>query len=137
MDLNSCTPVELEALRGIGPFYAEQLIDYRDRLGGFTSTAQFTEVPKVPDSVFSKLDGLLEVDLGQVRKIRINTVTAERLGAHPYLTRRQANTIVSYRDNHGPFRTSADLLATVVVTPKLERALAPYLNFTLDGPSAE
>ena len=44
VDLNQASVAELVTLKGIGPVYAERIVDYRAEHGRFDSVDQLTEV---------------------------------------------------------------------------------------------
>ncbi|UKN01019.1 helix-hairpin-helix domain-containing protein [Paracrocinitomix mangrovi] len=82
--INSCNSTDLEALKGIGPFYAERIIKYRDFLGGFVSKDQFNEVYGLSELAIESLSLTAEFDLNQIKKININEDKKEDIRKHPY-----------------------------------------------------
>ena len=92
LDLNHCDTTELQYIRGIGRYTAVQIVQYRERLGGFYSPQQLT------DEVFGKLslDTLLYhfmVDTAAIQRIPVNSCSIDRLQHHPYLRYSQAKAI--------------------------------------------
>ncbi|MBB1245717.1 ComEA family DNA-binding protein, partial [Streptomyces durbertensis] len=59
LGLNSATSEQLQALPGIGPVLAQNIIDYRTRNGGFTSLDQLREVNGIGDHRFATLQPLV------------------------------------------------------------------------------
>jgi competence protein ComEA len=112
LDINKATAEELQKLRGIGPSFAQRIIKYRDALGGFAKLAQLGEVYGLPDSVFMKISPYLTCNRAQIKKLNINSATAEELKSHPYLRWRHANAIIGYRERNGPF-TKVEMLRTL------------------------
>jgi competence protein ComEA len=55
INLNSATPVELEALPGIGPTLAEAIIAERERRGGFRSVNELRDVRGIGEKRFADL----------------------------------------------------------------------------------
>jgi competence ComEA-like helix-hairpin-helix protein len=129
IDINQATQEEWQKLRGIGPTYAGRIVKQRDALGGFSSVEQVAETWGIPDSVFQSIRLQLRPS-PILRPIAINTATAETLMAHPYIKqRRVAEAIVSYRNNHGPFRSADDLRKLQVLKPETVEKILPYVAF--------
>ncbi|WP_323369051.1 ComEA family DNA-binding protein [Streptomyces alkaliterrae] len=59
LGLNSATSEQLQALPGIGPVLAQNILDYRTRNGGFTSLDQLREVNGIGDHRFATLQPLV------------------------------------------------------------------------------
>ena len=59
MSLNSATAEQLDALPGIGPSLAQQIIAYRAAQGPFTSIDQLTEVPGIGPAKMEQLRPLV------------------------------------------------------------------------------
>ena len=55
IDINTATAEEWQQLRGIGPGYSKRIVNFRNKLGGFTSIGQVGETYGLPDSVFQKI----------------------------------------------------------------------------------
>ncbi|RYC69415.1 helix-hairpin-helix domain-containing protein [Spirosoma sordidisoli] len=127
-DINTADTSQLVALKGIGPTLAARIVKYRDALGGFISQNQFEDV--------YGLDSLALVELrrlGQIRsaprRIPVNTATAEQLDRLPFLSRRQAQVIVSYREQHGAYTSAESLRPIRILDAKTIEKLTPYLDF--------
>jgi DNA uptake protein ComE-like DNA-binding protein len=63
----------------------------------------------LPDSVFTLISPKLAINTTLLSKISLNSATAPQLEAHPYISRRQAEIIVSYRNQHGLYKSVEDL----------------------------
>jgi competence protein ComEA len=127
-DINTADTTQLIALKGIGSKMASRIISQRDGLGGFLSAEQYKDIYGM-DSI-----NLAELTLyGQikspVRKTPINTASAADLDRFPFLSRRQAEVIVNYRNQHGAFTSTESLKAVKVLDAKTIDKLTPYLSF--------
>lgn len=131
VDVNEASEADLEAVRGIGPFYAKQILDYRDRLGGFVDVAQVAETPKLREGAYEQWAGKLRVSRGAkpTTPLRVNDLDARALARHPYLPYSKAATLVAYRGHHGPFRSVSDVYAVVALDSGTVERLGPYLDF--------
>lgn len=109
LDINRSTAEDWQQLPGIGTARAQKIVYFREKLGGFASVAQVSESRGLPDSVFQEIKTMLEMGTPVFRKINLNTATADELAAHPYFDKRQATLILSYRAQHGQFRSVNDL----------------------------
>lgn len=61
LNLNTATLDQLDALPGIGPSYAQRILDYRLENGPFKSVDELGEVPGIGDATLSKLRDLVTV----------------------------------------------------------------------------
>lgn len=59
VSLNSATVEQLDALPGIGPALAQQIVVYREANGPFTSVDQLNDVPGIGPSKFAQLRPLV------------------------------------------------------------------------------
>jgi DNA uptake protein ComE-like DNA-binding protein len=112
VDINRAGVEAWKNLPGIGETRARQLVNYREKLGGFLSPEQLREVRILPDSVLQSIQPQLVISTPEVRKINLNTASVADLDAHPYISKRQAELIVAYREHHGPF-SSADEIGQI------------------------
>jgi len=109
VDINQAGKDTWMSLPGIGEMRAQQLISYREKLGGFLSLDQIGEMKNFPDSVFQAIRPHLMIGSNGIRKINLNTVSVADLDAHPYISKRQAELIVAFREQHGAFASPEDL----------------------------
>jgi len=129
-DLNLTDTVALIKLKGVGPATAGRIVRYRERLGGFVRPEQLYEVYKLDSAVVEEVLKYASLaQPGAIRKIKVNTATADELSNHPYISPKLAGLIVAYRQQHGPY---TDLQSLARIRPldaaTLDR-LAPYLSF--------
>ncbi|MFN6013438.1 MAG: ComEA family DNA-binding protein, partial [Flavobacteriales bacterium] len=120
--------IELEKIPGVGPFYAKNILKYRERLGGFVKKEQLLEVWKMDVEKYNAIEMFVEVQGNQVRKITLNTATAEELKSHPYLNWNIANSIVKIRVKKGKFTTIDDIRESVLIDEELFEKIKPYLS---------
>jgi len=127
-DINTADTTQLIRLKGIGSKLAARIVKFRDGLGGFASTAQYSEVFGLDSLALSELNHFAQIRT-TVHKISINTASPEEIDRHPYLSKRQSEIIVRYREQHGAYKTAQDLLKIKILDEKLVNKIAPYLAF--------
>jgi len=109
VDINTATPDDWQRLPGVGAVRAYKIVRYREKLGGFVAVAQVAETAGLPDSIFQKMHPRLRLGAPVFRQINLNTATADELAAHPYFSRKKAQLILNYREQHGPFARPEDI----------------------------
>ncbi|MBI5915913.1 MAG: helix-hairpin-helix domain-containing protein [Bacteroidetes bacterium] len=109
VDINRATAEDWQQIRGIGPGWARRIVNFREKLGGFTSPQQVSETFGLPDSVFQEMLPQLQAGSPVFRPIKINSATLDELKKHPYLSSFQATVIFNYRVQHGNFTDFASV----------------------------
>lgn len=97
IDVNTADTSILKKIPGIGSVISRNIVNYRNRLGGFYNTAQLLEVQYV-DSTLLKW---FEVKSDIFRKIRINKAGIDELRSHPYMDFYKAKAIIDFRRKRG------------------------------------
>lgn len=131
VDINRATIDDWQRLKGIGPTFATRIVKFRDKLGGFAAVDQVAETWGMPDSVFQQIKPWLDPS-PLLRQISINDVDQAALEAHPYLNKRDAAAIISYRNQHGPFKQPSDLQQLKALTPETLHKILPYIRTDID-----
>ncbi|MFD1769046.1 helix-hairpin-helix domain-containing protein [Sphingobacterium suaedae] len=129
LEINKADSAELENLKGIGPILASRIVKFRSRLGGFHHVNQIQEVYGVSDELFAALKGNFVDTENEVKKMNINTLTEEELASHPYISKKIARILVRYREQHGGFRSIADLRLIYALDVEFLHKIEPYLQF--------
>lgn len=128
VELNSATKEELISLPGIGEYYADKIIKYRDELGGYISSQQLLEIWKFDQAKLEKISPYIEINTSRIEKLNINSMTIEQCAAHPYLNFKIANSIVKYRVAHGNYMKIDDIKNSVLVNEELFLRISPYIT---------
>ncbi len=129
INLNTADTATLNRLKGIGHKLSQRIVNYREKLGGFYSTAQLAEVYGLSPEVIADITPKLSTELQPYHMIAINTATAEELGQHPYIKYKLAAVIVNYRTQHGNFSSPEDLLKVKLIDELTLSKLKNYLKF--------
>lgn len=127
-DINTADTSQLIALKGIGATLAGRIVKYRDGLGGFITPEQFRDIYGLDSLALTELEKFGQIR-SAVRKISVNTASAEELDRHPFLSRRQAQIIVTYREQHGAYTSAESLKPIRILDAKTIEKIAPYLEF--------
>lgn len=127
VDLNRASKEDLDELPGIGEFYAKKIIDYRERLGGFSKVQQLLEIWKFDEEKLLKLKPFVILDESSIRKLNINEATIDELTDHPYISYQVANSIVKMR-MHEPYTKIEDIRRSKLIDDDLYFKIAPYIT---------
>lgn len=127
IDINTADTTEWKKLNGIGSKLSQRIVNFRTKLGGFVSAEQVSETFGLPDSTFQKIKPQLQFNSASIKTFNLNTATIDELKTHPYIKYSIANAIVQYRNEHGPYKTVADLQKLDAVDETLFKKIAPYL----------
>ncbi len=129
LDLNTADSLELIGLRGIGPYYAHKIIEYRRRLGGvFTSKQQLLEIDGFDADRLEGFSKGVEVR-AKTPWFTIWSATKDQLKNHPYIGPYTAKGIIRYKSVAD---TAFWTLAKLVENGVLSQDAAARLKY-LDG----
>ncbi len=114
IELNSVTFEELAKVENIGRKLARNIIDYREKIGGFTTIRQLLDVPAIDTDTYNLIKNKLYVEGERTKfeeeqessiasKVNINTATVKELMTVPSITQSLAQKIVEYREKNGDF----------------------------------
>ena len=125
VDIGVADTTELKKIPGIGSGIAKAIVGYRERLGGFCSLEQLSEV----DYVTPEMMKWFVLNESPIRKININKAGLDKLRAHPYLNFYQAKVIVEHRKKRGQIKSLSQLSLYEEFTEKDLERIAVYFSF--------
>ncbi len=128
VNVNTADQEELESIPGVGSFYAKNIIKYRDRIGGFVKKEQLLEVWKMDLEKYNAIEEFMVLDVNEIRKIHINTATAEELKQHPYFNWNIANSVVKMRIQKTGFKRIEEIKESVLIDEEFFEKIKPYLS---------
>ncbi|TDH04469.1 hypothetical protein EPR50_G00152970 [Perca flavescens] len=156
LNINTATEEELMTLPGVNRAVAQNIVEYRDCIGGFKKVEDLAlvsgigatklEVIKLEICVSSRTSSSQhspsslrkDLDHQSCTGMNINTATPAQLMSIRGITEKIAKNIVAYRAEHGPFRTIEDLVRVNHINSSLldkirfqvfvERSRAPSTN---------
>ncbi len=129
IELNSADSSALVGVRGIGAVISRNIIQYRERLGGFASLSQLREVYGITDENFTSIAKQFFIDNAVIQKIDINFADPDRLRSHPYVGESITRRIMAGREKRGDWSSLRELTDNDILLPGEAERLAPYLIF--------
>lgn len=130
IELNRADSATLRSIYGIGPKSVVEIMDYRQKLGGFVRVEQLAEVKSVTESNFEKILKQIYCDSCNISKIDINFARSQRLAAHPYIGDRALRKLLKTRQLKGGWSTIEEMIDDKIFTRDEAERLRPYLRFT-------
>jgi len=128
ININLADSTEFRELKGIGDVFSSRIVRYRNWLGGFYTEKQLLEVYGIDSVLFESIAPYLSISINSVRKININSCNKKNLSTHPYISYKIAESIIKYREHHGPYKSINDLKLIPLIDEKLFRKIAYYLE---------
>ena len=126
IDINQADSVLLCRVPGIGPYFSRKVLQYRRRLGGYTSTDQLLEIEDFPADALAWVE---VTDTSVLEKLQINSLSTRKLMKHPYMGYYRASEIADYRRVHGPIRSMEVLKSLPHFSEADILRLSPYISF--------
>jgi len=112
LDINVATSADFCKLKGIGFVLSERIVAFRDKLGGFYSVEQISEVYGIDSLTFTRIKENMYVEEGiNVEKISLNLASFKTFAAHPYIGYDRAKKILNLRTKKGVFKDLSELIS--------------------------
>ena len=127
LDINLADSAAFDTLPGIGGWFARQMIEYRERLGGYSYPEQLMEIRNFDREKFDKLSDLIFISPQTAVPYPLWTLPEDELKRHPYIGS-SAHGIVLFRNSQPKEKWSIMELERNRVLPpenagRLERCL--------------
>lgn len=137
IELNSADSAALDALPGIGPYYARQILAYRDRLGFYADLTQLLDIRGMDTARLHRLADRLYIDPASIRPLDLYTMSLDSMAAHPYIGTYAAKGIDRLRRTVPKAEfTFQTILDSRILPPTQARRLALYFPPATDtGPT--
>lgn len=129
-EINSVTKEELLSIKGIGPFFAEKIIEKRQAIGGYVALDQLLSIYNFDEDKLLEVRPYLTVNKENIKKLNLNLITVNQLKKHPEINWDTAKSIIDLRTELGAFTSLDQLLLSVYIDSDKYRKIAPY--FTLE-----
>lgn len=129
-NLNLADTAVLKSIYGIGEKRSLRIVTFREALGGFISLNQLYEVYGLDSMVVDNLSKATFIpDDFYPRTIKLNRANEAELSGHPYISKRMARALLTYRFQHGKFHSVDDLKKILQLDENTLQKLKPYLSF--------
>ncbi|MCR4765755.1 MAG: helix-hairpin-helix domain-containing protein [Bacteroidaceae bacterium] len=125
VDLNKADTTELKKIPGIGSAIARMIVNYRNQLGGFYAVGQLRDIHIDANQLLV----WLSIDEADIKKIKVNKSSVDRLRRHPYLNFYQAKAIVEHRRKHGDLLSLKPLILYDEFSENDLERLSHYVSF--------
>ena len=131
VELNSADSAALDALPGIGPYYARQILAYRERLGFYADISQLLDIRGMDTARLRRLADRLYIAPESLRPLDLYSMPLDSLAAHPYIGPYAAKGIDRLRRTlpEAEFTFQA-ILDSRILPPAQARRLALYFPET-------
>ncbi|MFH1001591.1 MAG: helix-hairpin-helix domain-containing protein [Bacteroidota bacterium] len=129
IDINRGDSVDFLKVSGIGPFYAGQIVKYRNRLGGYVSMKQISELYKMDSVRFNSMTSGLIFNDTVIQKINLNTCDFKTALKHPYMDYALVQKIFNYRNKLGKINGFYQLRKDSIISETQFRKMEAYFIF--------
>ena len=116
LNLNTADSTALDALPGIGPYFATKILSYRRELGGYSYPEQLMDLYHFDQEKYDALSDL--VYCSRPEPFALWTLPADSLRLHPYIRSREAaRSIILFREHTPREGWTVDALAAAGILP--------------------
>ena len=100
LDINAADSAAFDALPGIGGYFAAKMVEYRQKLGGYSHKEQLLEIYHMDEDKYSKFADLITIRR-QAVPFRLWSMPPDSMRLHPYIRSWQtARAVELYRKNN-------------------------------------
>ena len=109
-DINKATEADLIKINGIGEVLSERIIQYRNKIGGFTFDYQLYEVWNIDKKIVDKvLEQFKVIEKPIIKKININTASFKEVLAVVYIDYELCKKIFNYKKEIAEYQSLEEL----------------------------
>ena len=129
IDLNLATQGQLEELNGIGKTFSKRILDYRNKLGGFTNDIQLYEVYGLDFQVTNSILKEFTVKTPkEIIKMNLNSISASDIATIPSISFDIAKRIWEYRILNEGIKSFSELENIEGLTKRKLQGIQLYLK---------
>ena len=100
IDINLADSTTFDSLPGIGPYFAQKMVEYRGRLGSYSYKEQLMDIYRFDSEKLESLKDLIFLDPQYIKPYPLWTLPEDSLKLHPYIGSFAASGIVLFRENN-------------------------------------
>lgn len=127
ININTADTTDLKSLPQIGSFFARNIVEYREKLGGYIDKNQLLEVYAFDTTRLNVISPYINIDSIVLKKVRINYDDFKTILKHPYIEYEDVKKIFNYRESKGMIRNWNDYVK--IVGRDIDKRLEEYLEF--------
>ena len=128
-DLNKVSAQELRTIYGVGEKLSNRIVNYRNKLGGYTLKEQLYEVWYLDKEIADKiLEKFTIIEKPIIKKININTATFKEILSIAYIDYELTKKIINYREEVGEIQILSELVKIKGFPVKKLNRIALYLE---------
>ena len=128
VNINTTDTMQLLNLPEIGPFFARNIVEYREKLGGFIDKKQLLEIYGFDSVRYEIISPYIIIDSVAIRRLKVNHDDFKTILRHPYIEYEDVKKIVNYRESKGMIKSWEQYLK-VVGREDVDERLERYLWF--------
>ncbi len=130
VELNTADSAALDGLPGIGPYYARQILQYRERLWGrYHDIHQLMEIRGIDTTLFSKIRDRIYIAPESIILTDLYSVSTDSLASHPYIGSYLSRGIDRYRSITPKEEFSIEsLISNRIITPEQLQRISLYFK---------
>lgn len=130
IDINQATKEDLIKINGIGEVISLRILTQKEKLGGFVSMEQLSDVWGLSPEVILNLNAHFKIaKLPNLNKVNVNNASLKELSQFFYFRYELAKQIVKYRSMNGDFKNIEDLIKINGFPVEKANFIALYLDF--------
>jgi DNA uptake protein ComE-like DNA-binding protein len=126
--INQADSATLTKLNGIGDFFASEIVERRQRLGGFTSYEQLLAIYNFDSGKLEQVKPQLTLDSNNVDQLSLNKDSFKTFLKHPYLDYPQVKAIFNYTDRVDTVQSVSALRKDQIIGQETFKDISPYLK---------
>jgi|AntAceMinimDraft_17_1070374.scaffolds.fasta_scaffold10375_2 DNA uptake protein ComE-like DNA-binding protein len=128
VELNSADSLDLLNIKGIGPYFSNCIIKFRNLLGGFCKYEQLLEVYGMDTTRYNQILPFVEINKDSIKKININKTSVKELIKHPYIDYYLAKNILQYKDKNKRYKSISEIKNLDLIYDELYKKIEPYIT---------
>ncbi len=125
--LNTADTAELKEVNGIGDFFAREIVEKRQSLGGFHNKSQLLMVYRLDTGNLDKIKPQLTLKPGRIDPLSLNDSSFKAFLKHPYLDYADVKAIFDYKEKQEKVDNIKKLKDDQIIGERLYHKIEPYL----------